>query len=100
MNVIALMIVVIYFMAYLLTQSFGLLACDQGGLESLYEGILRALFVLFHMMVKCFQGIVMEQVFYSIAHKLGYFHVQFLEIASLLLYICSLNKTSQVRAIA
>lgn len=49
-------------------------ACTEAGYRWVYTSMLGSMFTLFHMIIIFTQAMMMEKVFYTVPHKMGYFH--------------------------
>jgi len=63
-------------MARCIAVSTDFLACDNDGWEWLTTTLLGSVFLLLHMVCICMQAVMIEKVFYSIPHHMGYFKLK------------------------
>jgi hypothetical protein len=70
---ISIVSIILQVMARFFIHGSSWLACTNGGQQWLYTTLEGSFFMIFHMMTILMQSVMVERVFYSAPHKLGYF---------------------------
>lgn len=73
-TILMVVVTLIQLVARLLIHKSKFLACTDQGWIWLHTSIIGSFFFLFHMMVIVMQFVMIERVFYSVPHKMGWFN--------------------------
>lgn len=72
-KIVALVVITIQITGRLEVSTSKFLGCNNDGKVWIYTSIWGSLFALLHMGCICMQAVMIEHVFYSVPHHLGYF---------------------------